>query len=285
MARPFDSWRARGLACALLAAGCATGREPVAEPWGSWTLARGAAAPWAPDAAPASGAQGALRGATVRFEPARVAGPAPLGCGNARYELVVTPAEGLFQGSLPAPAEPAARALGVTRLPVLTLQVTCDGGVFDYHLVADGAALTALDGVVWTLERTAPATGPAAAVLALLREHMTGDMGFAPDTVARKRALLTPGLARAIDAYFERPVSEDLVPPIDGDPFTDSQEYPSRFSLGEAASVGAGAVVPVSFRDGARVRGVEFVLRRDGERWLVDDLRYEDGGTLRELLR
>ena len=77
----------------------------------------------------------------------------------------------------------------------------------------------------------------------------------------------------------------DEVPPINGDPFTYSQEYPSRFTLGRPGADAAQAVVPVSFSDGSRTRRVDYVLRRDGGGWRVDDLRYDDGGTLRGLLR
>jgi hypothetical protein len=114
---------------------------------------------------------------------------------------------------------------------------------------------------------------------------MTDDMGFTPESVARKRSLLTPGLGGAIGTYFARPFPEDEVPPIAGDPFTDSQEYPTRFTLGPSASGGADAVVAVSFAGDVRHRRVDFVLRREEERWLLDDLRYEDGSTLRALLQ
>lgn len=269
-------------ACAALLA-AAAGSAGEADPFGPWRVTSGAAAPWAPgaNASPASG----LRGATVRFAPGRVVAPPPLGCEGARYEFAVSPAEGLFQGALPAPAEESARAAGVTRLPVLTLQVSCDGGVFDYHLLDGRSASTALDGVVWTLAGEAAAASPDAVVVALLRAHMTGDMGFSRASIEAKRPFLSPELARAADGYLARPAAADEVPAIDGDPFTDTQEYPSRFALGAVAAEGDAASVSVVFRDGARERAVRFVLRRGGAGWLVDDVGFEGGGTLRELLR
>jgi hypothetical protein len=231
-------------------------------------------------------ANAGLRGAAIRFDDAEVVAPAPLGCASARYEFVVSPAEGMFQGSLPAPAEAAARALGAVRLPVITLAVSCDAGLFDYQLVAPDTALLALDGVVWTLKRTAAASsaGPEAVVQELLGHHMTHDMGFTPETVASKRAFLTASLGAAIDGYFARPKPSDEPPPIDGDPFTDSQEYPPRFTLHAAAVEGAAAVVPITFSDGLRARRVGFVVGREGEGWRIDDLRYERGTTFRDLL-
>jgi hypothetical protein len=59
----------------------------------------------------------------------------------------------------------------------------------------------------------------------------------------------------------------------------------SERTLGPSASRGAEAVVPVSSAEGVRRRRVDFVLRRDGERWLLDDVRYEDGSTRRAPLQ
>jgi hypothetical protein len=74
-----------------------------------------------------------------------------LGCRQARYETRSVPAEGLFQGNLPAPAEASASRLGFEHFPVESVLVTCDTGVFDYHILRAGAMLVALDNVIWTL--------------------------------------------------------------------------------------------------------------------------------------
>jgi hypothetical protein len=252
------------------------------QPEGGWTIAD-TTLPLDPKAERPAG-EPSLSG-TVEFLRDRVAGPPPIGCSGARYELVVTPAEGLFQGSLPAPAEQSASAMGITHLPVMTLRVTCDSGAFDYHLIAPGTLLLGLDGVARRLENRSTAETPEAVVQRLLTEHMTHDMGFTPALVAPKRAFFTTGLNAAIDAYFALPLPEDEVPPIDGDPITSTQEYPSRFTLNAAVVDGAATVVPVVFSDGVRTRRVDFVLARDAGRWRVDDLRYEDHTTFRELLR
>jgi hypothetical protein len=53
--------------------------------------------------------------------------------------------------------------------------------------------------------------------------------------VGAKRAWLAPELLDLCKAYFKKPVPADDVPEIDGDPFTDSQEYPKLFRVGPVA--------------------------------------------------
>ena len=146
-------------------------------PQADWRIERGVVAPWAP-AKTGVPADRWLAGKSLRCTATRVEGPEPLACAAARYESVLTPAPGLFQGSLPPPAEQAARSFGLAQLPQLSLRVSCDGGIFDYHLIASGRAPLGLDNVVWTLTRAAAADSPEATTVDLMRVHMTGDMAF-----------------------------------------------------------------------------------------------------------
>ena len=41
----------------------------------------------------------------------------------------------------------------------------------------------------------------------------------------------------------------------------------------------------VVFSDGTRQRPQDYLLAREGSRWVLEDIRYEDGATFRELLR
>jgi hypothetical protein len=278
------------IACGLvLIAGNASASTIGIPPAEGWTITSGVIAPWAPEKLKAQKDAALpnddlLRDAALAFDPGRVVGPSPLGCEDARYEFVLSPAEGMFQGAIETDAPAAMRALGVNELPVLTMQVSCETGVFDYHRIAPGKLLLGLDNVVWTLSNEKAARSPEAAVLDLYAVHMSGDMGFTPALVESKRRFLTKGLNAEIDAYFARPAPKDEPPVINGDPFTGTQEYPTRFSLEPAAISGAEATVPFVFTDGARKRTVTAVLRKDGSAWLLDDLRYEDGETFRKLL-
>ena len=278
--------RARGAAVLTIVSAAATGVTAFesGQPAEQWQIGPGQAAPWA-GAGTTQPRRTALTGQVVHLGTTRVEAPHPLACAAAHYEYVVTPAEGLFQGRLPAPAERSTRALGVRALPLLTLRLSCDGGVFDFHLLAPDRALLGLDGIVWRLQRRGAWPSPEAAVRDLLHLHFIGDMGFSRATVARKRSHLSPDLARAIDAYFARPQSAHAAPAIDGDPFTDAQEYPDRFAVGRAVIDGASARVAVGLGEAASARVVHVLLRRSGGRWRVDDLRSDDGRTLRQLLQ
>ena len=75
------------------------------------------------------------------------------------------------------------------------------------------------------------------------------------------------------------------VPPINGDPFTNTQEYPTTFQVGEAVMDGVRANVPVVMTIGPTRRTVRAQVVRQGSGWLVDDLIYEDGSTFRALLK
>lgn len=78
-----------------------------------------------------------LIGSTLRFDAGRVSARAPLGCGEATYAVTTMPSRGLFQGAFgedAAVADAHARALGLSTRAAPTLDVTCDGGLFPYHL-------------------------------------------------------------------------------------------------------------------------------------------------------
>lgn len=254
------------------------------QPREEWRIGDGQVAPWA-EPGTRSLLNPELEGQALRFDGNALVGPHPLGCTDAGYEFVVSPAEGLFQGGLPAPAEAAATALGIAELPTLTWRVNCSTGAFDYHFVSGRTLMLGLDQVVWSLYLDQPDTSPESVTLGLLRDHMTHDLAFTAETVLRKGDFLTRGLTGAIAVYFAAPQSPDEAPLINGDPFTDSQEYPTGFVLGEALLQDSEAIVPVLFQDFDRQKRVEMVLHREGSRWLVDDLRYPDGETLRELLK
>jgi hypothetical protein len=261
--------------------------DTIEVPQGRFRVSRGIAAPWLAPPAPAPDTRAWL-GAGVEFGPRHFAAPAGLGCDDVRYATDRRPAEGLFQGGLPPPAPPAAARLGLVALPVPSIDLTCSTGTFDLHWATPDALLLAIDNVVWVLDRSpgarAPAGTPEHAVQRLLEAHFAGDMGFDAGTVAAKREQLAPTLQAAIADYFAQARPEDEVPPVNGDPFTDSQEYPVLFSVRDAVPRGAQRQVPVRFDDGYRARTVVFELAAGDAGWRLEDLRYEHGGTLLQSL-
>ncbi len=133
--------------------------------------------------------------------------------------------------------------------------------------------------------RAEPTATPAAVVTALYKHHLAHDMAFTPAAVAERSKWLAPDLLATCRAYFARPKPPDEVPDIDGDPFTDSQEYPTRFRLGETEQGADRAVVPVVLSwPGGATRTVHVHLARIHDAWLVTDVAYASGPSLRTLL-
>lgn len=255
---------------------------------GCWRITHAVVAPWA-HAGTDGRAVPARRDRWVRFHRASVDGPGALNCAHAVFEPTHYPAEGLFQGNLPAPAMASARTLGIARLPLAGVRVTCDTGVFEFHRIDADTLLLGLDNRVFTLSRApgalAGADAPEGRVQRLLEGHFSGDMAFFPASVEAKRRWLSARLARRIAGYFARPAPESEVPDINGDPFTDSQEYPARFAVGRAVVADGVAEVPVHFADAERDRTLVYRLLRERGEWRLDDLRYASGMTLHGLLR
>ena len=103
--------------------------------------------------------------------------------------------------------------------------------------------------------------------------------------MARKRALITDRLQREIAVYFSRPFPKDEPPPINGDPFTNSQEYPVSFVLGKGFIQGSTSEVGVRFSDGVRTRVVVFRMQRSGSSCAWTTCSTKTVVTLRQLLR
>lgn len=142
-----------------------------------------------------------------------------------------------------------------------------------------------LAGAATAARPQSPAAAPVSVVRAFYRFHFAHDMAFTRAAVRQRARWLTPDLNALCRAYFAAPSPADEPPAIDGDPFTDSQEYPASFRLGAATVAGDTALVPVTFswKDGDTQPGVTVVLtRRDG--WRIADIRFARGGTLRDLL-
>lgn len=271
--------RLSGLAAGWLVAAATAGADPG--PSETWRLTEARPAPWAAAATTATPAAGGL----WRLQGGRLQISGLPSCAALRQRYVLQPAEGLFEGLLPAPADDAARALGVQRLPLLTQRIRCDNASFDLHHVAPGRALTALDGRVLSLRRDATDGSPQAVAAALLQQHFGDDMAFTPASVEAEATWLGAALRRRIAAWWALPTAPDEVPAINGDPFTNSQEYPDAFELGSATVRGTRARLPVHFSGEGRAWTVTLLLEREQGQWRVTDLRYADGTRLSEWLR
>ncbi|MFZ5618340.1 MAG: DUF3828 domain-containing protein [Pseudomonadota bacterium] len=258
--------------------------EPAAAIQGKWRITRAVVAPWTDEAG--VGEQPAWIGEAVAFRSKSVKGPHPIACGGAKYETGDVPVEGLFQGA--GLTSNDAIALGLAGDSFAGVFITCDTGVFDYFRASDDSLLLALDNRIWTLDRTAGTraskNSPEGVVQRFLETHFAGDMGFWPSALEGERSYFSQAFAAGIDAYFTKIQNPDEVPAIDGDPFSDSQEYPARFAVRADDKTKPGVAVPVEFADAFRKRMVVFELARENGRWLINDLRFEDGTRLSALL-
>ncbi len=91
-------------------------------------------------------------GRAIVFSRGAVEAPSPLDCEKPAYEIVRSPPQGLFQGSMSeAEALAFAKRRNITG-EVETLRVTCGSGVFDYHAVGQRLVIM-LDGVIYVLGR------------------------------------------------------------------------------------------------------------------------------------
>jgi len=122
-------------------------------------------------------------------------------------------------------------------------------------------------------------------VTAFYRFHFTHDMAFTREAVKTRAAWFTPELLKICASYFASPAVTDQVPIIDGDPFTDSQEYPNGFEIGIPKQFRSTALVPVTFRwsDGRKV-SLSVAVVMQNRKWLINDFKYPDGSSLRSLI-
>ncbi|MBT9458448.1 MAG: hypothetical protein IV097_17645 [Burkholderiaceae bacterium] len=224
--------------------------------------------------------------------PASLVGPPPLLCQQARQRLLLMPTAGLFQGAWQIERAEAAAAraaaLGLQDRTVATLRLDCANASFDFHRNAAGQLLTAFDGQVLVLRVDATAGDAQTTVRQLLLQHLDGPEVFGPPSIAALRRWLAPPLQQAFTRWLASPERPDQVPALNGDPFTDTQEPPHALSLGPLAERGDGAeqVVFAELEGGRRHRLV-YRLQRDAQsrRWLLADIAYSHGPTLRQLLR
>ena len=283
-------WMSLGLALATLIC-CQSISAASADPLSlarEWRITRVMSAPWL-----ASNRSDALRstwlGQRIFFNAESVDGPGVFHCDQAVIDKTHYGAEGLFQGNLPTPAVAAAQKLGIQRFPLSGVRLACSTGVFEFHSVDHETMLTSIDNRILTLSRS-PGTlasdmSPEGIAQRFLEMHFDGDMGFSSDRTSAHRRWLTKRLDDAVVAYFGAPVFDDEAPTIDGDPFTDSQSYPTRFSVGKANVNGDQAEVPIRFSDAFTDRVIVYTLLREEGDWKLDDVRYDDGGILSNLLK
>lgn len=254
------------------------------EPLRQWRIIMDKAAPWAVDAH----ADPDLLGRRLTVSAAEFAGLGDWHCGQVLTTPTQMPAEGLFQGNLPMPAEAVARALGFPSFPVAGFSLQCDAGLFEFHRLDDESWMLAWNNRLLTLSQAegafAPASDAAAVVEAFLEGHFARQCVFDESVSADWWAHLSADLLGELTRYLAAEGSADEAPVLDGDPFTDSQEPPLRFAVGATRMQEGVAYVPVRLHFFAEQRELTYVLRRETTGWRIDDVQPPQRASLRQLL-
>ena len=115
--------------------------------------------------------------------------------------------------------------------------------------------------------------------------HFSHDMGFTEESVKQRSHWFTKDLQQKIRAYFAMPQNPDEPPIINGDPFTGTQEYPEKFTLGKVTKKKSSATTDITFhwKEGPE-RKAKAVLKNENGNWLIDDILFKDQESLRAML-
>jgi hypothetical protein len=125
---------------------------------------------------------------------------------------------------------------------------------------------------------------PEAVVKDFYAFHIKHDMGFTEATAKARKAWLSDGLWKAIQKYFKTPSKDDEVPGIDGDPFTDSQDPPTQFEVGNTEMKDPFAYVSVTLSGNGDKRVVKVKLQKSTAGWKIDDVTWSTGESFKALL-
>lgn len=123
--------------------------------------------------------------------------------------------------------------------------------------------------------------------------HLAHSKNFTAINVRKRRPWLTADffslflkeLKRQADYSKTHP---DEAPDFEGDPFTDSQEYPYSFRVGTVVTNGARAKATVTLNWSAKTsrgidsRNITVELIKIEAGWLINDIVASDGSSLRE---
>jgi hypothetical protein len=122
-------------------------------------------------------------------------------------------------------------------------------------------------------------------IKAFYKYHFAHDMGLTESALQERRRWLSPELYGLLLYERRRKIPKDEAPYLNGDPFTDSQEYPDAFRVGSAEVRKTRADVQVHFtwKEKGRVRGARtstVKLARQGKEWRINDFVSEEGRSL-----
>jgi hypothetical protein len=126
--------------------------------------------------------------------------------------------------------------------------------------------------------------------------HLAHNKDFSLRNVQQRKRFLTPELYGLLVGEIKRQAAytkahPDEAPDFEGDPLTDSQEYPDSFRVGKADGSGDIVKVGVTLLWSARTsrgrdkRDIVVEMTKRGQAWLINDVVNSEGTSLREDLK
>ena len=139
----------------------------------------------------------------------------------------------------------------------------------------------------------AGALDPAATVKAFYAFHFQRKCDFSLASLRLERKWLDEKLYSLLVAALKKPAKPDEVPDLEGDPFTNSQETPNSFQVGDSKQDEKSASVAVSFfwKEKSKIvdqRKVEVKLTKTATTWKISNIisgNAEDDDLIRLLKR
>ena len=128
-------------------------------------------------------------------------------------------------------------------------------------------------------------TDPAQTVQSFYDYHFKHDMSFGMPEMKARKAWLAPELYELITKVLKKPVPRGDAPDIEGDIFTDSQDFPTSFHVGKATVNKETAKVPVTFTWSRENRHDTVSLIQIDHAWRILDIDYGDHRSLMKDLR
>jgi hypothetical protein len=141
-----------------------------------------------------------------------------------------------------------------------------------------------------------PEDAAARSVRGFYTYHLAHNKDFTVRNIQLRKRWLTPELYNLLIKELKRQAAEskahpDEAPDYEGDPLTDSQEYPDSFRVVKSEMVGDVAKVTVTMQWSARTsRGVDkrditVEATKGATGWLINDIVNNQGSSLREDLK
>lgn len=145
-------------------------------------------------------------------------------------------------------------------------------------------------------QKAAAPTTAAGAVNSFYTFHLARDKTFNLRNIQLRKRFLTAELYALLAKELNRQAAyskahPDEAPDFEGDPFTDSQEYPDSFHVGTVVANGDRAKATVTLNwsgktsRGTDTRKITVEIVRLGGGWLIDDIISNEGSSLRDELK